>query len=234
MPDMRKTPGSPVRTIRSFLWTAHRLQISAGAIVEATHRVAQPARPVVADMLERIRESPVVHADETGWREGGANGYVWTFSAPGERYFLRRGRGKAVVDEALGSPSAGCWQATSTPPTTTTPAPSSGAGRVCCGTVRDLNALYPHEAGLARWSRALKRLYLRANSLAARSPVRDHRRLTSPDQLKPEEQLLAPCRPFPSDETAPQARLCRRMERFIKELFVFVSNPDVPPDNKHG
>ena len=30
---------------------------------------------------------------------------------------------------------------------------------------------------------------------------------------------------------AVQARLCRRMERHIKELFVFVSHPEAPPDN---
>ena len=42
-----------------------------------------------------------------GWREDGANGYVWTFSTPTERYFLRRGRGKAVVDEALGESFSG-------------------------------------------------------------------------------------------------------------------------------
>ena len=56
----------------------------------------------MAAILDRIRASPVVHADETGWRQNGNNGYVWTFSTPTERYFLRRGRGKAVVDEALG------------------------------------------------------------------------------------------------------------------------------------
>ena len=107
-PDMRKTPGRGVNLMsRSRLWTAHRLKISAGAIVEATHRVAQPARPAVADTPERIRGSPVVHADETGRREGGVNGYAWTFSAPGERYFLRRGRGKAVVDEAPGESFGG-------------------------------------------------------------------------------------------------------------------------------
>ena len=39
------------------------------------------------------------------------------------------------------------------------------------------------------------------------------------------------CRPFLSDQAATQARLCRRIERSIEELFVFVSNPDVPPDN---
>ena len=49
----------------------------------------------------------MVHADETGWRENGVNGYVWTFSTPTERYFLRRGRNKEVVDEALGEDFAG-------------------------------------------------------------------------------------------------------------------------------
>ena len=39
------------------------------------------------------------------------------------------------------------------------------------------------------------------------------------------------CRPFSNDPLAPQAKLCRRIERFIKELFVFVSYADVPPDN---
>ena len=56
----------------------------------------------MTEIRDRIRASPVVHADETGWPEDGVNGYVWTFSTPTERYFLRRGRNKEVVDEALG------------------------------------------------------------------------------------------------------------------------------------
>ena len=43
--------------------------------------------------------------------------------------------------------------------------------------------------------------------------------------------LLSLCQPFSNDDTAPQAKLCRRIERFIKELFVFVSHPGVPPEN---
>ena len=46
-----------------------------------------------------------------------------------------------------------------------------------------------------------------------------------------ERRLLSLCRPFSNDEMAPQDKLCRRIERFIKELFVFVSHPEVPPDN---
>ena len=53
----------------------------------------------------------------------------------------------------------------------------------------------------------------------------------SPNQLMLESQLLSLCRPFSNDEAAPQAKLCRRIERFIKELLVFVSHPDVPSEN---
>ena len=43
-------------------------------------------------------------------------------------------------------------------------------------------------------------------------------------------------RPFLADPSAVQGKLCRRIERHIierhiKELFVFVSEPDVPADN---
>ena len=46
-----------------------------------------------------------------------------------------------------------------------------------------------------------------------------------------ERKLLAICRPFLSDPSAVQGKLCRRIERHIKELFVFVAEPAVPSDN---
>ena len=52
----------------------NQLKLSAGAIAGVAKQVAQQARPAVAEALERIRSSPVVHADETGWREKGVNG----------------------------------------------------------------------------------------------------------------------------------------------------------------
>ena len=228
---LREEERLPVRTIQSHLWTVYQLKLSAGAIVEATHRVAQLARPVVADMLERIRGSPVVHADETGWREGGVNGYAWTFSTPRDRYFLRRGRGKEVVDEALGESFSGVLTSDFYAAYDHYPGAKQRCWVHLLREMRDLTARYPDHRRLARWSGAVKRIYLKAKSRAAHAPVRDHRRLTSPEQVKLQEQLLALCRPFLSDKTAPQAKLCRRIERSIQELFVFVSNPDVPSDN---
>ena len=50
-------------------------------------------------------------------------------------------------------------------------------------------------------------------------------------QLAWERQLLVIGQPFLADPLALQGRLCRRIERHIKELFVFVAEPDVPSDN---
>ena len=96
MPVWREDGRLPIRTIQWYLQTVHQLKLSTGAIAGVVQQVAQQARPAVAEALERIRSSPAVHADETGWRENGVNGCVWTFSTSTERYFLRRGRGNIV------------------------------------------------------------------------------------------------------------------------------------------
>src|SRR5436305_986729 len=46
-----------------------------------------------------------------------------------------------------------------------------------------------------------------------------------------EERLLAACRPFLADTSAPHRTLCARIERHLAELFVFVAHPEAPPDN---
>ena len=98
---MREVGRLPIRTIQWYLETVHQLHLSVGGIVEVIHGVARKSEGAVLQIVDRIRGSPMVQADETGWRGEGANGYVWTFSTPTERYFLRRGRNKEVVDEVL-------------------------------------------------------------------------------------------------------------------------------------
>ena len=56
-------------------------------------------------------------------------------------------------------------------------------------------------------------------------------RLSRTVQLAWERQLLVIGQLFLADRLALQGRLCRRSERHIKELFVFVAEPAVPSDN---
>ena len=84
---LREEGRLPIRTIQWYLETVHQLRLSAGGITQVLHGVARRAQQAVAEVLELVRTSKVVHADETGWRQDGKNGYVWT---PG------RGRGQAL------------------------------------------------------------------------------------------------------------------------------------------
>ena len=238
---LREEARLPIRSIQRYLWTVHQLKLSVGAIADAIHRVARQARRTVDETLERIRGSPVVHADETGWREDGVNGYVWTFSTPTERYFVRRGRGKEVVDEVLGESFDGVLVSDFYAAYNHYPGLKQRCWVHLLRDIHELKALYPEDRGLVRWAGAVSQLYDRAKAYAQAGvqPASGYRRFVSPNQLMLESQLLSLCRPFSNDETAPQAKLCRRIERFIKslprtrygELFVFVSHPDVPSEN---
>ena len=143
--------------------TVHQLRLSAGAIVSAIHRTAQRAQPAVAGIVDRIRASPVVHADETGWRQSGANGYVWTFSTPTERYFLRRGRGKAVVDEALSDAFSGVLVSDFYAAYHHYDGPKQRCWAHLLRDIHDLRTLYPDDTPLAKWADAVLELYRRAS-----------------------------------------------------------------------
>ena len=209
----------------------HQLRLSVGAIVSAIHQTAQRAQPAGAAILDRIRASPVVHADETGWRQSGANGYVWTFSTPTERYFLRTllpaagsgqgGGGRSA--ERLFLRSIGQRLLRRLPPLRWPQATVLGP---LLRDIHDQRTRYPKDAALARWAAAVHQLYVAAKACNHHEPWQ--RRVA---QLAWERKLLAICRPFLSDPSAVQGKLCRRIERFIKELFVFVAEPDVPSDN---
>lgn len=66
---LREEARLPVRAIQWYLRTAHQLELSVGGIVDLCHRVADKGKGLVEEIRDRIRASPVVHADETGWRE---------------------------------------------------------------------------------------------------------------------------------------------------------------------
>ena len=94
-----------VRQIQAYLHTFHSLWLSIGEISELTHRVRSAAEPTIDDLKQQIRQSPVIHGDETGWREGGQNGFVWVLTTPGAagiRYYeYDHSRGQAVADRLL-------------------------------------------------------------------------------------------------------------------------------------
>lgn len=223
---LREAGRLPLRTIQWYLKTVHQLPLSVGGIVQVIHRAAQQGKGAVEEIVQRIRASPLVQADETGWREDGANGYVWSFSTPTEHYFLRRGRNKEVVDEVLDESFSGVLVSDFYAAYHHYPGLKQRCWAHLLRDIHGLKVLYPKDAKLARWAAAVQKLYGEAKAFS--SPEVQQRRRA---QLQLERKLLARCRPFLVDPLAVQGKLCRRIGRFIKELFVFVAEPGVPAEN---
>lgn len=86
-----------------LLWQLFGLNLSRAGTLGHIRWGAALFDPVVQKLFQILRESPVIHADETGWRIDGRNVWAWCFSNPQLALFLiDRHRSADVVKRALG------------------------------------------------------------------------------------------------------------------------------------
>jgi transposase len=78
-----------------------QLRVNPGSLVESFHRLAHFFEPIMAQLMQQYRQSPVKHADETGWRTDGQNGYVWLFATDQISLFLFRKSRSAKIPQML-------------------------------------------------------------------------------------------------------------------------------------
>jgi len=77
--------------------------IGYSSLVDAMHQLSKRLKDVPKALIEAYRNSPVKHADETGWRTDGDNGYAWLFCTPKISIFrVRRTRSASVPKEVFG------------------------------------------------------------------------------------------------------------------------------------
>ena len=224
----------PFRIIQDYLKHRFGLRVSVGQLVALVAGVAKRGKALVEELKRQIRGSPVVNGDETGWREDGRNGYVWSFSTDRLRYFVyHKSRAGSVVKEVLGEEFEGVVVSD-----------FYGGYNVHLGLhqrcwvhlLRDIHELkekHKKDQSLSKWAAKVKALYERAKGYLGPS-----RKLGAVEQQgervrrqrEYEQELLKVCRPHLRKKRV-QSRLCERIERFLPELFVFVADPRVPSDN---
>jgi transposase len=77
--------------------------IGYSSLIDAMHQLSKRLRGVPNVLIEAYRNCPVKHADETGWRTDGQNGYVWLFCTPDISIYRFRGsRSASVAKEVFG------------------------------------------------------------------------------------------------------------------------------------
>jgi len=104
--EMKHRLGVSYRKICDFLQTYCQLKVCPAAFIRAEQRLADLARPTYELLIDALRQSHVVHADETGWRVGRLNAWLWVFSSKQATvYVIRTGtgaRGHQVPQDILG------------------------------------------------------------------------------------------------------------------------------------
>src|SRR5579885_3530861 len=225
---LRLVVRAPLRVIQAWLSSVHGLRLSVGAISDLLQRVAAHGQGAHEALRARIRASPVVQADETGWRENGQNGYIWFAGTPGgERYFeYQHSRAGAVINTLLGEDFGGVLTSDFYAGYNDTP---GGRHQRCWAhLLRDLHALKVDHATTLEvviWAKAVKDVYLLARAWLAEGIERQ--------RASGELVLLVRAlgEQFAQAKGHPCQALAKRLLRHQDELFVFVLEPGVPADN---
>ena len=215
----------PVRTIARLLSCLLHLRVSVGQVVGMLHTVARQGQGAYAALQSALRQSRCVHADETGWRENGYNGYVGSFCTADVRYFTyAKSRAHGVAEAVLGSHYRGvlvsdfyggynyhlglhqrCW----------------------AHLLRDVHTLTEKHpvAGGREWAASLYALYTQARAFTSNDAQARAR-----ERVRMQQQTTALATPY-ATACLPQSTLCKRLLQFEAELYTFVEYPFVPCEN---
>ncbi len=229
---LREEARLPVATIQWYLTTVHSLSVSVGAIVGALTQVAQAGAAAVDAIREEIRGSPVAHGDETGWRENGVNGYVWTFCTPTAQYFTRGSRAGAMVDAVLGEAFAGVLVSDFYVGYQHYPGVKQKCWAHLLRDIHDLRVAHTDDADVQAWAAAVHDLYVRAVAWKEAHAADGAAARQQAERVFMAE-LQAIDAPY-TEARVPQRVLSARMAKHSHELFVFVRESAVPPDNNEA
>lgn len=223
--------GLSYRKIQTELSSYFGLDISRGELSNIVLQASQLFGSTYADLIRLMRQQQVVHIDETGWKVNGDNHWLWVFVNEVVALFvLSKSRGSKVPAALLGE----AFEGTIVSDFYSSYSPLEVAKAKCWAhLLRDSRELTkgkppPEPDGeRVRFHRNLHELYL-AMGLALLEVEADESRRK---ELQPHmrRRLEEFAQQTWTDEDC--IRLAKRILKHLDELVVWLSMPDVAPDN---
>lgn len=219
----------PLASLQWLLKQVWGLRISEGALCAALEAAARAGREVYGGLLAEARASPVLHVDETGWRQDGRNGFLWSLSTPRVSYFhSSQSRAGYVARRWVGEEYEGVVVSDFY----TAYDQLDGLHQRCWAhllrAIHEAKMHHPDDGGLGAWSAGGYALYKRAETWASQPGGRSPGERQAAQRAF-EAELLALCQG--TSQQARQTTLCNRIMGYLPELFMFVANPVVPATN---
>ena len=106
--ELKHVLGVSYAKVARFCQRSFGLSANRSSFARADQRLAALWQPSYRLLLIRLRHSTVVHSDETGWKVGGHNAWLWVFTNEQLTvYRIDPHRGHEVVESILGVDFAG-------------------------------------------------------------------------------------------------------------------------------
>jgi transposase len=230
---LRTVARLPLRGVQEQLETVHGLHLSVGGIQAALTRLQRALAPVLEEIKTQARASPSAHMDETQWREGGQNGYVWTLCTTGPtavRYYeYDKSRAGAVARRLLGA-----YRGILVTDFYAAYGQLTNKHQYCwVHLLRDLHALkeaHPADWRMVGWARAVRHLYEIARAEVAQTPALAQRQRELLARLL-DARLQRLGSRYARRKGHPCRALAQRLLRHQGQFFAFVRTPEVSADN---
>jgi transposase len=225
--ELKHDLGVSYGKVARFFRLTFGLEANASSFARADQRLAQDFAPTYADLQTQLRQSPVAHVDETGWKVGGHSAWLWVFTNDHlTLYAIDPHRDHTVVERILGQNFAGvlitdCFLAYD---------PLTYDKSKCVGhLLRRCNTLVESgNASAIRFSEQAARLLRSAIKLKERQPtINEHGYAVACGRLEAAfDRLLA--RHYRQAETVRFVKLLRKQRPY---LFTFLYVEAVAPTN---
>jgi len=86
-----------LRKIQHALFVLFGVSLSLGVLCRNIHETGLSAEPIAGALTAEIQQSEIIHADETGWKEGKKHLWLWVFTSIHTCLFLIGGRTKKMA-----------------------------------------------------------------------------------------------------------------------------------------
>ncbi len=106
--ELKHVLGVSYGKVARFCQRSFGLSVNRSSFARADQRLAGRWQPSYRLLLIQLRQSRVIHSDETGWKIGGHNAWLWVFTNEQLTvYLIDPSRGHEVVESILGTDFAG-------------------------------------------------------------------------------------------------------------------------------
>lgn len=219
--------GLTLPKIHDFLKTQYDLDISTGVLAEILAFDAAQFEPCYESLKPELRGDGYVCADETGWRKGGNNVWLWSFSSVKRSYYtIEKGRSHRVVAETLGEKWDGILSSDFLGAYSAIECRKQKCWVHLLRELKEDREKYPQSEEVRKFSRRTRQLYERAQKLSQR--VKNHQKIHPAY-----ERLLGDLDRFIQMpwEHPEMKTLAHRLLIHREELFTFVLHPEVDSTN---